>query len=74
MPRHMSRAGCAAVIFAGVKVLENGQHHFCCEIETDAVPIDKVVQETLKRTGLKDVTIEDLSMEEVISILYGKKA
>ena len=59
---------------AGVKVLENGQHHFCCEIETDTVPIDKVVQETLKRTALKDVTIEDLSMEEVISILYGKKA
>jgi hypothetical protein len=37
-----------------------------------AVPIDRVIQEALKLTGLKDVTIEDPSMEEVIRILYGK--
>jgi len=56
----------------GIKVLENGHYHFSCEIDTGVTPIDRVIQEALKLTGLKDVTIEDPSMEEVIRILYGK--
>jgi ABC-2 type transport system ATP-binding protein len=57
----------------GIKILENAHHNFRCEIDIDVTPIDRVIQETLKFSGLKDVTIEDLSMEEVISILYGRK-
>ncbi len=56
----------------GMKVLENAHHHFSCEIDTGITPIDRVIQETLKLTSLKDVTIEDPSMEEVIRLLYGK--
>jgi ABC-2 type transport system ATP-binding protein len=56
----------------GMRVIENAHHQFVCEIDTTAVPIDRVIQEALKLTGLKDVTIEDPSMEEVIRILYGK--
>ena len=54
----------------GVKVLENANHHFVCEVNLQTVSIDKVIQETLKKTSLKDVTIEDPSMEEIIRTLY----
>jgi ABC-2 type transport system ATP-binding protein len=54
----------------GIKVLENANHHFVCEINLAAISIDKVIQETLKKTSLKDVTIEDPSMEEIIRTLY----
>ncbi|MBP7074578.1 MAG: ATP-binding cassette domain-containing protein [Rhabdochlamydiaceae bacterium] len=57
----------------GIKILENAHHNFRCEIDISVTPIERVIQETLKFSGLKDVTIEDLSMEEVISILYGRK-
>lgn len=56
---------------AGVKVLENTNHHFVCEVNLETVSIDRVIQETLKKTSLKDVTIEDPSMEEIIRTLYG---
>ena len=55
-----------------MKVIENAHHHFVCEVDIGLTPIDRVIQEALKLTGLKDVTIEDPSMEEVIRILYGK--
>jgi ABC-2 type transport system ATP-binding protein len=57
----------------GVTVLENGSHHFSCEVDLEITPIDRVIQEALKATSLKDITIEDPSMEEVIRILYGSK-
>ena len=56
----------------GMKVLENAHHHFVCEVDISITPIDRVIQEALKLTRLKDVTIEDPSMEEVIRLLYGK--
>jgi ABC-2 type transport system ATP-binding protein len=54
----------------GIKVLENEDHHFVCEINVEENPIERVIHETLKRTSLKDVTIEDPSMEEIIRTLY----
>lgn len=62
---------CLSLNLPGIKVLENGHHHFNCEVDTEVTPIDRVIQEALKLTSLKDVTIEDPSMEEVIRILYG---
>jgi len=56
---------------AGVKILENTDHHFVCEVDLEKVSIDRVIQETLKKTSLKDLTIEDPSMEEIIRTLYG---
>lgn len=58
----------------GVKILENAQHHFSCEIDLEIIPIDRVIQEALKLASLKDITIEDPSMEEVIRLLYGMNA
>lgn len=54
----------------GIRVLENGQHQFRCEVDLAIMPIDRVIQESLKVTNLKDITIEDPSMEEVIRMLY----
>ncbi|MFI5343167.1 MAG: ATP-binding cassette domain-containing protein [Chlamydiales bacterium] len=54
----------------GVKVLENALYHFVCEVDLSLTPIDQVIHEALKLTSLKDVTIENPSMEEVIRLLY----
>lgn len=54
----------------GIKIVENVNYHFVCEIDTTETPIDQVIHEALKQTGLKDVTIEDPSMEEIIRTLY----
>lgn len=54
----------------GMKILENANYHFVCEIDLAYTPIDKVIHEALQLTGLKDVTIEDPSMEEIIRTLY----
>jgi ABC-2 type transport system ATP-binding protein len=55
----------------GIRVLENENYHFVCEVNLSDTPIDRVVHEALKITALKDVTIEDPSMEEIIRTLYG---
>lgn len=55
---------------SGIKALENNNFHFVCEVYLEEISIDRVIQETLKRTSLKDVTIEDPSMEEIIRTLY----
>ena len=65
---------CLSLNLPGIKVMENGHHHFNCEVDTEVTPIDRVIQEALKLTSLKDVTIEDPSMEEVIRILYGNSS
>ncbi len=56
----------------GIEVLENENYHFVCEVNLAETPIDRVIQEALKKTNLKDVTIEDPSMEEIIRTLYAK--
>lgn len=56
----------------GIEILENAQHCFTCEVDTGITSIDHVIQEALKQATLKDITIEDPSMEEVIRLLYGQ--
>lgn len=55
----------------GIEILKNENYHFVCEVNLSDTPIDKVIHEALKLTSLKDVTIEDPSMEEIIRTLYG---
>ncbi len=57
----------------GVKILENDHYQFICEVDVTETPIDHVIQEALKRTGIKDITIEDPSMEEIIRTLYAQE-
>lgn len=58
---------------SGMTILENENFHFSCEIDLGLLPIEKVIQEAMKKTSLKDITIEDPSMEEVIRLIYGKR-
>jgi ABC-2 type transport system ATP-binding protein len=58
---------------SGIKIFENAHYHFVCEVDVEVTPIDRVIEEALKVTTLKDITIEDPSMEEVIRLLYGIK-
>ena len=55
----------------GVKVLENTGHQFICEVDLVKTSLDQVIHEVLQSTTLKDMTIEDPSMEEIIRALYG---
>lgn len=59
--------------FPGVKIIENDHYQFTCEVDIEKITLDKVIQEASKLTTLKDITIEDPSMEEVIRILYRTK-
>ncbi len=54
----------------GIKILENAHHHFACEVDVEITPIDCVIQEALNQTTLRDITIEDPSMEEIIRLVY----
>lgn len=56
---------------SGIQVLESDNYHFVCEIDLELIAIEKVIQEALKQANLKDVTIEDPSMEEIIREIYG---
>ncbi|MFZ4772963.1 MAG: ABC transporter ATP-binding protein [Chlamydiia bacterium] len=56
----------------GVKMVESSDHQCIYEVNLEMITIDQVIHETLKKTSLKDVTIEDPSMEEIIRTLYGK--
>lgn len=57
----------------GVKVLENSHFHFVCEIDLAITEIEHIIHEILKLATIKDMTIEDPSMEEVIRFIYGNR-
>lgn len=59
-----------AMVLPGVKTLEMTAHHITYEVDISIIPIDRVIQEAFKITSVKDVTIEDPSMEEIIRELY----
>jgi ABC-2 type transport system ATP-binding protein len=59
--------------FPGIKILENSRFHFKCEVDVEMISINRVVDEAFKISNLKDITIEDISMDEVIQILYREK-
>lgn len=56
----------------GLTILNRGSYSVVCEIDLEKMPIEKLIHETLKLTSLKDVTIEDPSMSEIIQNLYGQ--
>ncbi|MBM3201548.1 MAG: ATP-binding cassette domain-containing protein [Chlamydiae bacterium] len=54
----------------GVKIVDRGEHHIKIEVNLHQTDIDTVIYHALKITGLKDITIEDPSMEEIIRTVY----
>lgn len=57
----------------GVTILQAAQHHFVCEVDVGITSMDRVIQEALRKTNVKDITIEDPSLEEIIREIYGSK-
>lgn len=55
---------------SGIEVLENQNFIFKCEVDLEVVPIEEVIHAALKKCSLKDVTIEDPTMEEIIRNIY----
>jgi len=57
----------------GVTPLASPPFHFICEIDLAIQPIEKVIQKALEVANVKDITIEDPSMEEIIRDVYAAK-
>lgn len=56
----------------GMQVLENRDFTLVCKVDLNQTPIEQVIHEALKLTSLKDISIEDPSMEEIIRAIYGQ--
>lgn len=54
----------------GLRILENTHHHFKCEIDLEITSINTIIEEALRLSTIKDMTIEDPSMEEIIRLVY----
>lgn len=55
----------------GIQMIESENYHYVCEIDLASVGVEQVLQEALKVANLRDMTIEDPSMEEIIREIYG---
>ncbi len=58
----------------GVKIVENKDHRFSCKVDLQITQIEPILQRVLKQTVVKDMTLEDLSMDEIVRLLYGNKS
>ncbi len=58
----------------GVKVVENKDHRFSCKVDLQITQIEPILQRVLKQTTVNDMTLEDLSMDEIVRLLYGNKS
>ena len=54
----------------GLTVLKRSDYSIVCEIDFGILPIEHVIAEMLKQSTLRDLTIEDPSMGEIIHKLY----
>lgn len=62
-----------ALDLPGVQVLKNENHQFKCKVDTKVTSIEQVLQKALHQTSVKDLSLNELSMDEIVKILYGKK-
>ena len=58
---------------AGAAVIARAPHSVTLEIDPAVSPLDKVVAEALRTLSVRDLTIENAPLEEIIRTLYGEK-
>jgi len=58
------------IALEGVKTLKESGHAFKFEVDTLAVPIERVMNEIMRVGSVVDITIEDPPLEEVIAHIY----
>jgi len=54
----------------GVTLVEKAPHRTVLEVDVDRTPIEQVVQAALKASRLRDLTVEDPPMEEIVQAIY----
>ncbi|MHC5021479.1 MAG: ABC transporter ATP-binding protein [Planctomycetota bacterium] len=59
-----------ALDLPGVTVTAQEPHRTVVEVDTETTPVDEVVQSALAQTRLRDLTVEDPPMEEIIDEIY----
>jgi ABC-2 type transport system ATP-binding protein len=57
----------------GVEVLGSEPHQKRLAFNAQETSVEKVIQEALKRTRLRDITVEDPPMEEIIHRIYSQE-
>jgi ABC-2 type transport system ATP-binding protein len=59
-----------SITLEGVKTLKESGHAFKFEVDTLAVPIERVMTEIMRIGTVVDITIEDPPLEEIIAHIY----
>jgi len=54
----------------GTTLLERVPHRTVVEVDMDATPVEAVVQAALRTARLRDLTVEDPPMEEIVKAIY----
>jgi len=57
---------------AGTRVLASEPHRLELELDLDKIAVERVVQHVMARARLRDLTVSDPPMEDVIRELYGR--
>jgi ABC-2 type transport system ATP-binding protein len=58
----------------GTRVVARAPHRLELEVDLDRVRVEQVVAHVIGRAGLRDLTVNDPPLEEVIRALYGRAA
>lgn len=59
-----------AVDLPGVALVDQAPHRTVLEVDVETTPIDQVVQAALAAGRLRDLTVEDPPMEEIVQAIY----
>ena len=54
----------------GVHVVERAPHRTGLEVDVKVTPVEAVVQAALRASRLRDLTVEDPPMEEIVKAIY----
>jgi len=54
----------------GTTLLEHAPHRTVLEVDVDATPVEAVVQAAMRTARLRDLTVEDPPMEEIVKAIY----
>jgi ABC-2 type transport system ATP-binding protein len=61
-----------AIELPGTRVVARAPHRLELEVDLDRVRVEQVIQHVIGRARLRDLTVNDPPMEEVIRALYGR--
>ncbi|MGB1076811.1 MAG: ABC transporter ATP-binding protein [Bdellovibrionales bacterium] len=54
----------------GVRVIETSPHKCMCSIDIKKQSVEAVIQHAMKQSSLRDITVEDPPMEEILKSIY----